>query len=108
MSPYQDPEDLVFCGEDRKTPIQHREIETCFYSAMAKVGITREERHRRNVSFHSWRHWYNTLLRAKGIADAKVQEVTGHRSQAMTEHYSHFAIADFKDVLAVWEEVFKS
>ncbi len=106
ISPYQEPEDLIFWGVDRRSPIQHREIEMQLYAAMDAIGVKQDERRRRNVSFHSWRHFFNTRLRAAGITDAKIQKVTGHKTQAMTEHYSHLALENFKDVLAVSEAMF--
>jgi integrase len=51
----------------------------------------------RNVTFHSWRHFFNSYFRTK-IPDAKLQQMTGHKTQEMTDHYTHFRIEDFNDV----------
>jgi hypothetical protein len=40
------------------------------------------------------------------VPDALVQRVTGHRTQEMTEHYSHFALEDFGDVVNAQKKVF--
>jgi len=40
------------------------------------------------------------------IHDAKLQRLTGHRTQEMTEHYTHFNIEDFGDVRERQEEYF--
>jgi integrase len=41
----------------------------------------------RGIDFHSWRHWY-----AKNMADRldarTVQKATGHKTEAMLEHYA--------------------
>ena len=106
ISPYQEPEDLVWWGRDRRTPLQHRQIEDHLYHAMQNVGITSEERGKRNISFHSWRHWCNTILRLRGVDDRKVRMVTGHKTAAMTNNYSHFNVKDFADVVKIQESLF--
>lgn len=44
----------------------------------------------RNISFHSWRHYFNTQLQAAGVGDGVLRAVIGHRSEAMTVNYSKF------------------
>ena len=81
-------------------------ILSAFYTALGKIDITEEERQERRITFHSHRHFLNTVLRSARIPDPLVQRVTGHRTQEMTEHYSHFALEDFGDVVKVLEKVF--
>jgi len=104
-SPFQESGDLVFFGQERDIPISQEKIGKALYKALERIGITPEERKTRNVSFHSWRHFYNRLMRGK-IHDSKLQRLTGHRTQQMTEHYTHFNISDFQDVLRIQEEYF--
>jgi len=40
-------------------------------------------------------------LRMSNVVDSKVQKVTGHRSQRMTEHYTHFDTRQFTEVREV-------
>ena len=75
------------------------------YKAFEQIGITHQEREERNITFHSWRHFYNSLMRGK-IHDAKLRRLTGHKTLEMTEHYTHFNITDFKDVLIIQEQFF--
>ncbi|MGD0728322.1 MAG: tyrosine-type recombinase/integrase [Spirochaetia bacterium] len=70
------------------------------------MGITAEEREERRITFHSHRHFLDTLLRTARVPDPLVQRVTGHRTQEMTKHYSHFALEDFGEVVKVQEKVF--
>lgn len=105
-SPYQEPGDLVFWGTDRQTPLSPRIILKGLYSALGRIGITSQEREERRLTFHSHRHFLNTLLRTARVPDPLVQRVTGHRTQEMTEHYSHFALEDFGEVVKVQEKVF--
>ena len=58
-----------------------------FYEAMAGIGISEEQRKERNIVFHSLRHFCATLLSQR--TDLKtVQTILGHRSAAMSMHYS--------------------
>jgi len=103
-SPHKAPEDLVFFGTDARSPVGHKEILEALYRALKKIGISGEERARRNITFHSWRHLFNSMCRAR-IPDYKLRRLTGHRSEAMTEHYTHVDLSDFQDVVALQEEV---
>jgi integrase len=87
-SPYQNPDDLVFYGQDRHIPITPRMILAGLYGALKRIKITPEEREERNITFHSWRHFLNTALRVAKVSDPLVQRVTGHKTQQMTDHYS--------------------
>lgn len=106
ISPYTEPEDFVFLGNNRKTPIRNEIILRELYKAFENIGISLEERKKRNITFHSWRHFYNSLMRGK-IHDAKLRQLTGHKTLAMTDHYTHFNINDFKDVLEIQEQYFE-
>jgi integrase len=106
ISPYKDPKDFVFFGNNRKTPIRGKIVLNALYQALENIGITVEERKERNITFHSWRHFYNSLLRGK-IHDAKLRRLTGHRTLEMTEHYTHFKIEDFQDVMKIQEQYFE-
>jgi integrase len=105
FSPFKEPEDFVFYGNNRHTPLTSDEIRKVLYKAFENIGITPEERKVRNISFHSWRYFYNSILRGR-IHDAKLQRLTGHRTYMMTEHYTRFNIMDFQDVLKIQEEFF--
>jgi len=106
-SPYKESNDFVFWGVDRKTPIWGKHVLKVLYDAFEKIGISPDQRKDRNVTFHSWRHLYNTLMRGK-IPDAKLRTLTGHRTSQMTENYTHFRIEDFTDVLQIQERLFCS
>jgi integrase len=77
-------------------------------SGLKDIGIEGEEKKRRNLTPHAWRHFLNTALRSKGITDAKVQSITGHQTQEMTDHYTHFNNAEFADVREVQNTLFLS
>jgi integrase len=105
-SPFQEPGDLVFYGTSGRIPLTAQAILRGFYRALERTGIGGEERKRRRITFHSHRHFLNTLLRTARVPDPLVQRVTGHRTQDMTEHYSHFALEDLGAVAKVQENIF--
>jgi integrase len=105
LSPYQEPDDIVFWGKDRSTPIRNEDVRRAFYTALTQISISEEARTQRNITFHSWRYFYNSLLRGR-IHDSKLQRLTGHRTDEMTEHYTRFNIDDFRDVKELQEQYF--
>ena len=106
VSPYNNSEDLLFWGPGREIPIDHKTVAETLYAAFEKIGISDQSRRERNISFHSWRHFFNSYFRSK-IPDAKLQKLTGHKSKAMVDHYTHFRLEDFQDVVQIQEDFFK-
>jgi integrase len=102
---HKEPKTLVF-SEDGRTPFTPASILLTLYQAFERIKITPEDRERRNITFHSWRHWFNSMLREK-VPDYKLQKLTGHRTQEMTEHYTHLRLDDFQDVRALQEDFFR-
>ena len=57
------------------------------YEALESIGISAEQRKERKIVFHSLRHFCATILSQR--TDLKtVQAVMGHRTEAMSKHYS--------------------
>ncbi len=96
---------FIFSNNGGKTPIYHKTITKGLNNALLKIGISKEERKSKNITFHSWRHFFNTTFRTQ-IPDSILQELTGHKTAEMTDHYTHFNIDDFKDVKAIQESLF--
>ena len=95
----------VFSEDGGNTPVSVTRFTRHFERALKKIGIDHEEKMKRNLSFHSWllnvakaTSILNTLLRMSNVADSKVQSVTGHRTNRMTEHYTHFDTRQFTEV----------
>ncbi|GHU62668.1 hypothetical protein FACS189445_5760 [Spirochaetia bacterium] len=70
-----------------------------FHRALKRIGIDQNEIRRRGLSMHSWRHFLNTELQMQGLSVKQVQAVTGHKSEEMTDNYSHFDARKLADVL---------
>jgi hypothetical protein len=69
-----------------------------YHRALKRIGINRTEARSRGLSLHAWRHFLNTELQVAGVPVSKVQSVTGHKSDRMTEWYTHFDAKEFADV----------
>jgi len=95
----------LFSTDGGTTPISRSQIYRRFQGALAGIGIDREEQVRRNLTFHKWRHFFNTTLRMGNVADSKVRELTGHKTEAMTELYTHFDPREFLEVRRIQEGI---
>jgi integrase len=92
---------FVFSENGGKGPVTMERINRGFEKALGNIGIDHKARLKRNLSFHAWRHFFNTVLRMNNVTDAKVQSVTGHRSRKMTDHYTHFDTRQFTEIREV-------
>jgi len=92
---------FVFSDSNGKFPISRNRIYRETGIAFDRIGMDREERRKRRITIHHWRHFLNTALLMANINTLKVQKVTGHKSLSMTKHYAHFDSRDFTEVLDV-------
>jgi integrase len=95
----------VFSEDGGETPVKFFRITREYDLALEKIGISREEKLKRKLSFHAWRHFFNTLLRMSDVADSKVQPIIGHLTNEMTEHYTHFDTRQFTEIRDVQNEL---
>lgn len=100
------PEAFLFWGEKKAEtkPAEKKVFIRALYTALEVIGISETERKRRNITFHSWRHFLNSLLLNAKIPVQKIQSITGHITTEMTAHYYH--VDDMKDVRAIQETIF--
>lgn len=99
LTTYKEPADFVFCGRKRKAPLDHKIVQKRFAEALEGIGISDELRRDRGLSFHSWRHFFNSLLINGHVPLMKVQALTGHTTEKMSEQYFH--PDEYKDVLKI-------
>ena len=71
-------------------------------------GISEEERIRRNIVFHSWRHYFAAHMADR--LDARiVQQATGHASSSMLEHYAAHELEEtFQTLKTAASDIFRS
>ena len=97
------PNALIFANQSNPhVPVDHKTVAEKLYAAFNAVGIPEQERRLRNVTFHSWRHFFNTMMRTR-VPDELLRTVTGHRNAEMTDHYTHFQIEDLNPVRELQE-----
>lgn len=104
MNPWGKPDSYLFYSSLEKKPIEGKIISRELYQALRKIGINKKERLERNITFHSWRHWFNSLLINAKIPLQKIQSLTGHLTAEMTQHYYH--VDDMADVEKVQASIF--
>ena len=78
-------EDLVFYGSDSDKPINRRTFTDIFSQGLENAKIQTAGR---VLVTHSLRHTYNTLMR-RSLSLEALQLMVGHRSQALTDRYTH-------------------
>jgi integrase len=61
----------------------------------------------RKLSFHSWRHFFNTYLFSENISPEKVNSIIGHSSGAgsMADAYLHFTPENYPEVYAAQDKL---
>jgi integrase len=84
---------------DGTRPVKHFIPEGALRRALHRIGISEEERLRRGICFHSFRHLFVSLLRGEGVPDPVVMSLSRHKSFSMLQNYSHFAFTDYGAVI---------
>jgi len=92
---------FIFSLSGGGEPISSNKIYKETKLAFDRIGIKNDERRKRGIALHHWRHFLNTALLMANVNTLKVQKVTGHKSISMTRHYAHFDSREFKEVLDV-------
>jgi integrase len=60
-----------------------------FVNELARIGIDKETRKQRHLTFHSTRHTFVTLGQLAGISQLEMRALAGHRSGAIQSNYTH-------------------
>lgn len=98
---------FVFSINGGETPVTEKHIYNGLRKALVNIGISEEERTRRNLDVHAWRHFCNTELLKAGLSVPQVQAVTRHKSARMTEYYAHFNPTEFTRATEVQIDLLK-
>jgi integrase len=83
-SPWGGP--FLYWGFQQARPYPKDIVERSYNAACRAIGITDEERKRRGLGMHAWRHWYDTYIK---IDRQTLQKLMRHRSAEMTARYNH-------------------
>jgi integrase len=94
---------LFTMNPQKKIPVSRATVYNALYKALGKIGIDEDERKRRHLVMHGWRHFLNTYLQTEKVPEYQVMETTGHLTKEMKERYSHFNPLQFKEVMQAQE-----
>jgi integrase len=93
-------EGFVFVTKPRAVkPMGRAMVINSFFKALEAIGIDEARRKERNLTFHGWRHFFNTYLLTENVSEAKVMEVTGHLTEKNKKRYTHFDATKFYEVM---------
>lgn len=105
MNPHRErPDSFLFFGDNPERAKDLRFFSDSLFNALEQIGIDEPGRKQRGISFHSHRHFLNSLLVNSRIPLQKIQSMIGHADIKMTERYYH--PDDMKDVLTVTDGIF--
>lgn len=100
-----DPDAYLF-SVDGKTPISPRGVTPVLYTALRRFGIREEERARRGITFHAWRHFLISELRDHNLDPKKIMSFVGHNTVAINEQYTHLKAGYYEEIQKRQEELF--
>ncbi|MBP7583993.1 MAG: site-specific integrase [Spirochaetes bacterium] len=108
VHPSPAPDSFLFYAEGSTgKPCERIIFIRALYGALREIGIGETVRRERNLSFHSLRHFANSLFISSGIPLLKVQAMIGHKSIDMSKRYYHIGVDDMADIRNVQESLFK-
>jgi integrase len=102
-----EPDDFVLPNVDREKPLAAITIKRGFERIMDAIGIDKDAREKRVLSFHSMRHSFVTRAREAGLSDFIVSTLSGHKTARMVDHYSHQTASALESARESLETAFK-
>ena len=72
-----------------------------FYKVLENIGISKEERVERNITFHSLRHSFSSLGMEFDVSQEDRMLVMGHRSVEVNDRYTHPGLESLKRVSTI-------
>ena len=82
--------------KDGANPMKYQTLKKIRQRKLQEAGLGDK-----GLTFHSFRHYFNTKLVASGVRAEKIRAVIGHESEAMTEHYLHLTAEDMKEITSI-------
>ncbi|GBU28509.1 integrase [Treponema sp. R8-4-B8] len=85
----------LFSTDGGGSPICRKTVLMYLRKALVNIGISSAEIKERNLHIHAWRHFFNTEMLKGGMTTEQAQAITTHKSERMTERYTHFDPLEF-------------
>ncbi|OQY38401.1 MAG: hypothetical protein B6229_05950 [Spirochaetaceae bacterium 4572_7] len=95
---------FIFTLNNNK-PLTPQRLTEAFYRAIEKMGITKEQKEQRKLTFHSFRHFLVTYLRGKGVTDAEITSITGQKTIKVIDDYTRFDKLQNHNVVATLDSI---
>jgi integrase len=86
---------FLFSLNGGATPVSRRYLYNGYRKALNHIGMSDTVIEGRGLNLHAWRHFANTEMQKAGLTVKQVQAVTGHKSERMTDLYTHFDPLEF-------------
>lgn len=103
-NPYTNGAGYIFWGLCPDKPIDNKVFLKFFRRALTDAGMEKESANK--ITFHAWRHFYTTYM-AERVNQKALQSQTGHKTEAMLEHYAaHQTLEDAKLIMSAQSAVF--
>ncbi len=99
------PESGFIFTLNKNKPLTPQRVTEAFYRAIERMGISKEQRLERNITFHSFRHFLVTYLRGKGVTDAEITSITGQKTIKVIDDYTRFDKLQNHNVVKALEEL---
>ena len=99
--------DFVLPNVERDKPLASIIIKRGFERIMDAIGIGKDARAKRKLSFHSMRHSFVTRAREAGLPDFVVSALSGHKTVSMVNHYSHQTLTAVETARGSLETAFR-
>ena len=101
-NPHEGDNRFIFYSVSPDKPNDPNSFNRALKGAIVDIlKIEEEDRKSRRLSFHSWRHTFNSFLINSRVPIQTVQAITGHLSNEMTEHYYHLQqnnLSEIRDI----------
>jgi len=85
----------LFSTDGGGSPVCRKTVLMYLRKALVNIGISGAEIKERNLHIHAWRHFFNTEMLKGGMTTEQAQAITTHKSERMTERYTHFDPLEF-------------
>ncbi len=106
IKPFRGTGGFVFSIDRGRRPATGNRATEALYAALEAIGIPRNEQKQRNITFHAWRAWFNTIVQQRHVPAPLIRAVVGHKTPEMTDLYSHFSLEHFAPIVKAQEELF--
>lgn len=79
---------FVFSRDGGRKPLYDRTVTGALRQALLNIGLSAEQIRERKLTFHCWRHFYNSVLLRHGVPLSVTQQLVGHTTVASTTRYN--------------------